>query len=61
MQQHFVKAGHKAAIHPATDPKNNRKLYLVQVYIGSSYRQAQKAEQVLLKKGYKDAFLLMRN
>ncbi len=60
MKQHFDKAGHKAIIHPTADPKNNRQLYLVQVYIGNSYQQAQKAEQVLLKKGYKGAFLLMR-
>ncbi len=60
MQQHFYNAGHQAIIQPATNQKNNKKLYLVQVYIGDNYQHAQKAEQVLLQKGYNGAFLLLR-
>ncbi len=59
LQQHFRNAGHKAIIEPATDPKKKRR-YLVQVYVGKIYPRAQRAEKILLKKGYTGAFLLMR-
>lgn len=59
IQQYFREAGYTAIIRPARlKKKSPPSLHLVQVYVGRNYHHAQKAEKILLQKGYNGAFLV---
>ncbi len=57
LQQSFSHVRQKTVIKPIKTRKG-RILYLVQIYAGKIYQNAQRIEKKLLKKGYKGAFVI---
>ncbi len=58
LQKRFVDAGHTAVIRQFIAKKDT--FYRVQVYVGTQLQNARKAEQALLDKGYRGAFIVAR-
>ncbi len=58
LQNKFLKTGHKAVIQKYFNKKSL--FYRVQVWAGNDLRFARRARQKLVKKGYKQAFVIAR-
>ncbi len=56
LQQKFLEKGHRTVIRKTR--VHDKLFYRVQVYVGSSLRNAKKAEAALLEKGYTGAFII---
>ncbi len=56
LQKKFLEHGHRTVIRKAI--VNNKEFYRVQVYVGTSLRNAKRSEKALLQKGYKGAFTI---
>ncbi len=58
LQKRFTDAGHPAVIHQSFNP--NDILYRVHVYVGETLQNAKRAQQALLERGYRGAFVVAR-
>jgi cell division septation protein DedD len=58
LQQRFIDAGHHAEV--LARGTNTNRTYDVQVYVGTTKEQADKARLLLEKKGYRGAFVVPR-
>ncbi len=58
LQRRFTDAGHTTVIQKYFHPDSI--FYRVQVYVGTHLHGAKKAEKILLKNGYKGAFIIAR-
>jgi len=58
LQKNFNNAGHKVIIQKYITPE--KLFYRVQVWVGNDLRFARQARQELIKKGYKQAFVIAR-
>ncbi len=58
LQKRFADAGHSTVINQSFNP--NDILYRVHVYVGETLQSARRAQQALLERGYRGAFVVAR-
>jgi rare lipoprotein A len=58
LQKRFTDAGHATVIHKSSEPESI--MYRVHVYAGNTMQDAKRAENALLERGYKGAFIIAK-
>jgi hypothetical protein len=58
LQKRFTDAGHATVIQKSSEPESI--MYRVHVYAGNTMQDAKRAENALLERGYRGAFIIAK-